>query len=107
MHLHMDDIQAQRNKKYGFNDSCLVLKAKDINEHVNVVLLKTASMSYFTPKGKARMKVEWGYNVYVQGIDHERLVFERFTNKAEALKAYKFQLKRWEQMTDGSLSNNG
>lgn len=85
--LSMSDEQEQLNKKYGFNDTVIVLKAKDIGSK-SVILIKSVSMSYFTPKGKARLATKKEYCIYV-GAGSDSRFKERFTNKSDATKAFR------------------
>jgi hypothetical protein len=78
-----DDIQAARNKKYGFADHTLVIKDKSTKDGW-IVIIKVLSMSYFTPKGKARLCPKWSYAVYTQDG-----WVATYSAKADAIKKYK------------------
>lgn len=88
--LALDDVSKARNKKYGFNNTCVVLKGFDWNGG-SIVLVKSVKMSYYTPKGRARLGVDVTYHVYRQGLEREQLSGSRFhfTNKSEAMSYFK------------------
>ena len=106
MEFWLDDIQTARNKKYGYNKTVIIMKALDVNPKISVLMIKNGRMSYYTPGGKARLKMEYGYQVVVKSTieDDGDIFFHRYSNKAAATKEYKFQVGRWTQMTDGSLN---
>lgn len=83
MELSLNDIEKQRNKKYGFNNTCVVLKALDLPDNIAIVAIKSVSMSYFSPSGRARLGVKNSYAVYIIDLDSKQTL-ERCGCKTKA-----------------------
>ncbi len=93
MELHLDDIQRQRNANYGFNNTCVVLKAKELATQ-NIILIQSVKMSYFTPSGKARLGTKTSYCVYIQCKNNgTKGGWFHLTRKADANKYFKQAIK--------------
>ena len=61
-----NDIDAQRTKKYGFADHCVVLKAKTV-EGTDICLVLSVELRYFK-NGRANMHTIRTYMVYVDDV---------------------------------------
>lgn len=90
--LH-NDIEAATNKRFGFADHVRVIKYRTLPSGVVVCLINSVTMSYYTPKGKARMKPVNRYMIYllrarqgIPGYDHS--TYDRSGNKGEMLKEF-------------------
>lgn len=97
-------LEFSLNKKYGFADHVQILKVKDIDEEIAILLIKEPRTSYFTKTGKARLKMINSYHVYLQ-FNKETVYKDdtfdgsafNFTNKSEALKHFNKLVKEQKE----------
>ena len=83
--LLKNDIEQATNDKFGFADHVKVLRYR-LTDRGYIVLTVAVSMSYFTPRGKARLKPVYRYQVYADMIP---LKAGGFPVKADAVKCFK------------------
>lgn len=88
MEILKNDIDEQRTNNWGFAPHTAVLIDKTLDNGDKACILMSCSMSYFTPKGKARLKPEYSYLIYKDSGCGPEFNW-RFKNKTEAFKAFK------------------
>ena len=87
-------------KTIGYSDQVELLdffEPKNTELIKAITLIKTGSISYFTPSGKARMKLIFVYRVDVLELDddlYNELDSKRFTTKRDAKAYYKHLIHR-------------
>ena len=85
--LLRNDIEEATNKRFGFSDHVKVLRHKKTKNGDIVVQVVSVTMSYFTPKGKARLKPVYLYQVYKTEAG-DLMGLTRHHNKTESNKIY-------------------
>ncbi len=93
MHILHNDIEAATNKKLGFADHVRVLKYKRLNNGATACLINSVTMSYYTPKGKPRMKPVNRYMIYILNDECCREIYDRSGSKIEMQRAYNELIK--------------
>lgn len=94
MHLYQNDIEAATNRKLGFADHVRVLKYKRLNNGATVCLINSVTMSYYTPKGKPRMKPVNRYMIYILNDEACWYVRIKSGNKADMLRSFNSLIKK-------------
>jgi hypothetical protein len=87
--LLKNDIEMQRNKNWGFADHCKVLIEKTCSDGIKVCVGMSVVMSYYTKTGRARMKPEYRYWIYMDRYRDGGTLVGRFTTKKDAMNFYK------------------
>lgn len=97
MHLALNDIDLARTKKYGFANHCVILRVWKAPSGAEFILIRSSEMSYFTPKGKARLSVKSTYQIYISNISKDICWMSRHGSKSEAFSEIKRCLSSYKR----------